>query len=303
MPDDSIPESSKRCTKCGRLLPKTTDFFYPRRYTNGKMALACWCKSCCSKIQHDHLRTLRLKKEAEKAAIPPEYFPGPIKQCSQCKKWSPAISQYFYRDPNHSDGFSPWCKICHEVHGKYYRSLHKERIAKQKKARYDENAEAERTRARQRRAANPEYGRQYRKEYRKRRPQVHKVGNEVRRTRKLGLPATFTPAEWQHALEYWHYACAVCGREEGFFWTLCADHWESLSSPTSPGTIASNMIPLCHTKKGNQQSCNNTKHDRDPYEWLIDRLGKRCAAKKLKEIEAYFASLRPRAVVIFTVAT
>jgi hypothetical protein len=56
------------------------------------------------------------------------------------------------------------------------------------------------------------------------------------------------------------------------------------------------MIPLCHPKQGSSLSCNGTKYNRDPLEWLTDKLGKRKALNMLKKINTYFAIVQQRAL-------
>jgi uncharacterized Zn ribbon protein len=113
--------------------------------------------------------------------------------------------------------------------------------------------------------------------------------------RKQRLPNLFTSQDWDRALEYWGYKCAICERPRGLWHTLAQDHWIPLTSPACPGTVASNILPLCHGEGG----CNNSKGKKLPLAWLETHLGKRRASRKLEEIEAYFvwahehASLRP----------
>jgi hypothetical protein len=253
--DTSISEPHKRCTKCKKEFPATLDYFGSRKDRPTGQSLTSWCR-----------------------------------QCLRCASSAYALTHREAITQTHA----VWVEAHAQERALYYKQYgidHAEAISQRRKKKYAENAEEERAKARTRRAQNPEYGRTYRRDYRKRKPQVHVVGHSVRRARKLSLPDTLTPQQWQAALQYWHYACAVCGHEEGFYWTLSADHWIPMTDPACPGTTAENIIPLCHTKKGSQNSCNTTKHNRDPKEWLIDRLGPRAARKKLKEIYAYFASL------------
>lgn len=105
------------------------------------------------------------------------------------------------------------------------------------------------------------------------------------RARRKALPNTYTADDWAQALDYWDNTCAVCGRPPGLWHTLSQDHWLPLSHPDCPGTVAMNMLPLCYGADG----CNNSKGKKEPHKWLIERLGKRKAKKKLAEIEAYFA--------------
>jgi hypothetical protein len=103
--------------------------------------------------------------------------------------------------------------------------------------------------------------------------------------RKLGLPHVFSPEEESFCRAYFQYACAICGKEEGFQWRIVMDHWIPLTAEDCPGTIATNMIPLCHGNEG----CNNSKRNKDPEIWLIARFGPRKARQILARIRAYFA--------------
>lgn len=93
-------------------------------------------------------------------------------------------------------------------------------------------------------------------------------------------------------LAYWHHACAICGNEEGVYWTLAYDHFIPLASPACPGTTAGNMLPLCHTRRAaplGTPCCNNAKSSKDPHVWLVERYGARKAAQIERRIAAYFA--------------
>ncbi len=103
--------------------------------------------------------------------------------------------------------------------------------------------------------------------------------------RKRSLPIAFSSRDWDAALDYWGHQCAVCSRPRGLWHTLAQDHWIPLSNPDCPGTLPNNILPLCHGEGG----CNNSKGSKDPIRWLEERLGKRRAAQKRAEIEAYFA--------------
>lgn len=103
--------------------------------------------------------------------------------------------------------------------------------------------------------------------------------------RKQKLPKAFSARDWDSALQYWGYACAICERPRGLWHTLAQDHWIPLTDPHCPGTVSVNILPLCHGEDG----CNNSKGKKQPEIWLEAKLGKRRANKKLKEIAAYFA--------------
>jgi len=91
-------------------------------------------------------------------------------------------------------------------------------------------------------------------------------------------------------MSYWQQTCAVCGREEGLWHTLAIDHWIPLASPECPGTIASNMLPLCHGIDG----CNNSKKHSPPEVWLLQRFGKHKAKQIIAKIASYFAVVQER---------
>jgi ribosomal protein L37AE/L43A len=106
--------------------------------------------------------------------------------------------------------------------------------------------------------------------------------------RKRSLPHAFTQQDWERALEYWGYRCAVCGRPRGLWHTLAADHWIPLTHPDCPGTVPTNIIPLCHGEGG----CNNSKGKKMPDAWLEERLGKKEGFQKGVEIDRYFLWLK-----------
>lgn len=152
------------------------------------------------------------------------------------------------------------------------------------------NRESHLAKMREWQKANPGRTRALSKRFKRKHPEKGRLDSARRRARKRGLPDTFTLAERQFMLEYWQHACAICGNQDGFFWTLADDHWDALSSPTCPGTIAENMIPLCDGQGG----CNTSKNNRGPKAWLLSRYTPAQTKRILKAIEAYFALVRAR---------
>lgn len=101
----------------------------------------------------------------------------------------------------------------------------------------------------------------------------------------------FSSLDWKRCLAYFKDRCAVCGRDlsDPFGdYTASADHWIPISSADCPGTIPSNIVPLCHGKNG----CNNSKHNRLPIEWLVKKFGESQASEITQRIEAYFNWLK-----------
>lgn len=112
------------------------------------------------------------------------------------------------------------------------------------------------------------------------------AGSLRRRARKRMLENSFSSKDWQHAVEYFDGCCAVCGRPRGLWHTLSADHW----IPVTKGgpTTRDNIVPLCYGIDG----CNNSKNDRLPDEWLIEKFGARKGRAILRRIESYLESCR-----------
>ena len=101
-----------------------------------------------------------------------------------------------------------------------------------------------------------------------------------RMARKLALPNDFTIEQSSQCYSYWQQHCVYCGNSNN----LTLDHYIPLNAKDCPGTIAKNMVPAC-------QSCNCSKQDSDPIEWLIRRFGEDQAELIIEAIREYFASL------------
>jgi len=134
-----------------------------------------------------------------------------------------------------------------------------------------------------------------------RRPEYYKMLkvliSERYRSRKANLPDTLTKDEWLFALKYFENRCAVCGKSPQEYpdLYLAADHWIALSDPRedNPGTVATNIIPLCHTKtKGTYGGCNNSKKHKDPKIWLKEKYSEEEVQIILDKIQKYFDIFR-----------
>jgi hypothetical protein len=126
--------------------------------------------------------------------------------------------------------------------------------------------------------------------------QSQRAGKQRRRARERHHPASLTTETIQFMLTYWGNACAICQRPAGGEgYNIATDHWIPLSSPNCPGTVATNLLPLCHNKKGGAKygiSCNPSKQSSDPEAWLVKKLGENRAKAKLAEIQHYFTLLQ-----------
>lgn len=65
---------------------------------------------------------------------------------------------------------------------------------------------------------------------------------------------------WALALSLWRGKCAVCGTDSNSF-TLVRDHLVPVSHVDCPGTVPSNLLPLCC-------DCNERKSAKDFAQWI-----------------------------------
>ena len=133
-----------------------------------------------------------------------------------------------------------------------------------------------------------EYGRGY---YQNNKQKLAAIRNK-RRAKKRSLPKSFTADQWRNALNYFNGCCAVCGRPlNDLFGTHRAarDHWIPVSydGDDNPGTVATNMLPLCQGVDG----CNNKKRDKMPGVWLREQYPEREAIEIETRINEYFESM------------
>lgn len=243
----------------------------------------------------------------------------PQKTCSKCGKSLPATTEYFHADKSKPDGFYSSCKTCklkHESEARQrnpelFRTRDRKRWLTRKDShnlqrRVKNTSKEHRAQSRAYRVENLEkvrewdrqrYQRDYEKRrgnnerYRKANPAVFVAISQRRLARQRGLPRNFQKQDWLRALEYFKYCCAVCGRPRGLWHTLAADHWIPLILPNCPGTVPTNIVPLCHGIGG----CNNRKNSTEPQEWLTRMYGSKKASAILRRIEAYFEWLREQA--------
>ena len=142
-----------------------------------------------------------------------------------------------------------------------------------------------------------ERGKKYRDKYphrvntwRLQNPEKIRVISQKRSALKRQLPNTLIHDEWQNILEHFNGCCAVCGRAAGLWHTIAMDHWIPLAAdiPDNPGTVAWNVIPLCHGLGG----CNNEKSASLPKEWLQKKFGTKKGNKVFNEISEYQERLK-----------
>ncbi len=228
------------------------------------------------------------------------------KKCSSCKQLLTLES--FYKDVESRDGFSGHCSSCSKGRYKIWYENNKEFSIQKIKEWGEKNPEKTRAYKTKYAKENPEKIRQSQRNFyqnhleeeRERSRKKKNIRDEIirgarYRARKLGLPDHWHRKNGDFAFQYWHYACAVCGKENGMWNVIAFDHWIPIASEKCPGTIPTNMLPLCHLIKNapfNSSCCNNSKGAKDPVAWLVTKLGPRRAKAKLQEIETFFAAAR-----------
>ena len=245
----------------------------------------------------------------------------PLKQCSrktQCihpesdNGFLPATSEYFHKNSRSRDSLFYTCKCCtladhktwREQNPTYFNEYDAKRMEKHKEARrirwqenLNENRAAERQRyisrrdtqvknARERRAS--EKGKQVVSTYHGR-PEIldrYRIHASNRRAREKRLANTFTHQEWVTCLKFFGDKCAICGAIASESVFIAADHWIAITDKRrdNPGTVVTNIIPLCHGSNG----CNNAKSNKDPVVWLIATYGETVGRALIERIEAYF---------------
>jgi hypothetical protein len=301
----------RNCTKCGELKP-LSEFHRTRKGTYGHASV---CKTCRSraKPKPEVPEGFKLCREC-KGVFPAtlEYFKKDARlQCglaNLCKPCASAATRQYYDD--HLEERREYNKKRYIlVRDKEIQRLklryqaHKDEYWAREKKWREENPELYKERSRKYYLATRDYQRQKRKEWRQNNYDEYRAYNEQwakdnpekvkamtkkrdirRRARERGLPDDFTLADWESCVEYWDRKCAICGRSPDDVLALAADHWIPLKHPNCPGTVITNMVPLCDGKTG----CNTTKHARNVVEWLLEKFGEEFANQKLAEVEAFF---------------
>ncbi len=190
-----------------------------------------------------------------------------MKQCSSCGQWKP-LAGYAVRAETKS-GRKSHCKEC--VHKRYLAWCQEHPGESYLRSKLARERDPERARVSKRKwmMLNSEKARSSWVQWRQRNREQHLINSRIResrrRSRKKQLPQEWTTAEAAAALEKVHGKCLVCDSEfpgSKLHW----DHWIPLASNLCPGTVRSNMVPLC-------DRCNRSKRDRDARDWLRIKFG------------------------------
>lgn len=252
----------RSCWSCSAVYPLTSDNFPPSEKSEiGRLCVQCFLNRIGEK-QQVLLRTA-IKAKGYKC-------------CANCNEWKPFNE--FHRNSQQADDYNTRCKDCVKV----YQQENHERIIAKTREWQKANPEKVSSHVSRWQKANPEKAKK-----------LQRIAAMKRRTRKEGLPSGLTIQDWQRALDYFNGYCAVCGRQlKDLFGThtAAADHWIPITyeGADNPGTVATNIVPLCHGIDG----CNNHKSAKLPDVWLKEQFGTRKANIILKRVEDYFEWVR-----------
>lgn len=259
---------SKTCTKCGIEKPATAEYF--NKHPQGKNGLHPQCRIC---------------RAIDRNSVPIEVKTKvDFKSCPLCSFIYPV--SYFYKSVNRKYAIGSLCISCTKTKVKEWGEANYEpklRIPKAKPS-PDVVKEKQKIRSREWYVRNTQRAIQSSKEYKERNPEQHALqvylGILRRRARKQSLPDSFSKSDYQQMVDYWSGRCVYCDKKS----KLEADHFIALSDSHCPGTIPKNMLPAC-------KSCNVSKFNHPPQEWLIREYGGNKADKILKRIQDYFNQL------------
>lgn len=306
---------TKRCSLCGEMKPATPEIFTTRK--TSKDGLGSWCRICYREYinRRDHGDDYE-QWLSDRQLLANMKAKG-LKRCGrgdQCVAangcWQPATNEYFARSKRQLDGFANQCKSCKAA----YHVSRKEVANAKKRAGYDpvknsiqcknsyaKNADKRKAYVTEWRKQHPNKVREYDKAWQDKNPEkiLEKARKWVlnnpekatmktqkRLARKRNLPDTMTANDWKYAIEHFNHCCAVCGKSFGD--SEChADHWIPLNCADCPGTVPTNVIPLCGGKGG----CNQKKSDKMPFDWLVQTYEETTAHEIHSRIQAYFNSL------------
>lgn len=187
----------------------------------------------------------------------------PQKQCTKCKQWFPATTDFFWKHSR--GGLYPRCIPCKKAEAQIYNENHVEH----RKQWYQKNRETILEKQRQyRKEHQEEINEQQRQDYQKKH-ELHliwgRVAGQKRRMRKKGVKGELTAQQIKAKLKAQKYTCYYClntlkrCKDGTYIYQL--DHTIPLSRPEfTPRHDVNYVVITC-------VQCNNSKKSRLPHEW------------------------------------
>ena len=266
----NIPYVFKKCNKCGKILPATTEYF--RKNKDCKYGLRNDCKECNKKSDKKY-------REENKDDI----------------KERRKIHDKKYRE-THSDEIKIRSKKYYEEHKDPMIEMRKQQYKEQKEMRQQERFKKQQEKeeqARQSEERRKEYRKEYYKqnrdkklaysheyyrnhkaeerEYRKKYRQTPKGemimfnSRQKRRAKEKSQDMYITKEQWIECMKFFGFRCAysgeyIGGKDNQSIRSL--DHIESISK--GGANEIWNLVPMC-------KPYNSSKHDRDMLEWYAEQ--------------------------------
>ena len=263
MSDSDSSITTKTCTKCGGVLPKTLEYF--NRHRMGRDGLASWCRDCTlfHKRQYRESRREELRlKQKEYAEKNPSKVQETKRKYYEAHQDQVLASAAKYRDENREE-------IC-ERGRERYRENREERIARSAEYR-KEHLEEMRAKDRERYAANREAQqarrlayywthydemREQNRQWIKANPEKCRAKYSKRRALERGNGGGHTGADITAQYERQSGRCFYCGKKVGEMYHV--DHVVPLSKGGSNGP--ENIVIAC-------PPCNLSKHAKHPMDF------------------------------------
>lgn len=247
----------KVCSKCGKELPATKEYFYVTKANKDGLSGVCKpcilqqrkqyqqeCKESIAKRKKNYYKSSRevisqRRKQYYKANK--EIIINHVKQYVDANKAKVQETRKQYRENN---------KELIAERGRQYRKNNKEAINKRQRSWYNSNKKL----ITEYRNINKEHIAEVSRQWRQNNKDKVCVRSQLRKARKKALPATLTASQWAETKAYFNDRCAYCGKKL----KLTQDHFEPLSK--AGAYTQNNIIPACTV-------CNSSKNDRDFMEW------------------------------------
>lgn len=222
----------KKCSKCGEVLPMTSEYFGKNKNTkDGVMQRCRSCRSGAEKQYYiDNKERIRAYYETNKEA-------------------ENLKSKRYYREN----------KAAVMETKKLYRLKNKEAIAQREKLYKLEHKESGAEDRKNYYCKSKDRIRETVKIYRKNNPELHRISNQKRRAKKRKLTHTLTATQWVELRAIFNFKCAYCGNES----PITQDHFLAISNGGE--YTKDNIIPSC-------LSCNSSKGKKNFFEWYPKQL-------------------------------
>jgi len=218
----------KKCSKCGKELPETKEYFTTSNSCKG--GISGTCKNCTSEYNKQYRKN---NPDKVTELVKRWHKNNPDKLAKNFKRWQKT-------HPDKTSEISRLWRIENPEYGKKYRDDHKDK-AIEYQSRW--------------RISNKEKFAELVSKWQKNNKEKRKTYSERYRTKKLKLPATLTQNQWESITHDFGYSCAYCGKEK----PLVQEHFIALSKGGE--YTHNNIIPAC-------KNCNSSKGAKDFLEWF-----------------------------------